>query len=222
MLKSDNSKTSGPVQYQHAALGTFAATRLQWSTRIMIQPTTYVALLRGINVGGNNIISMADLKACVEQLGHSHVRTYINSGNVIFQSDSTDARQIERALEMALAPRFKAPIAVVARDLQQMRDTLAHVPVGWLTADDLRCYVIFLRHTIDRPELVERFTYKPEIEGLTYAPGTLFWSVRLDSVTKSALSKQLIGRAVFQDMTMRNLNTLQKLCALMDEVEDQG
>jgi uncharacterized protein (DUF1697 family) len=188
----------------------------------MSKPTTYVALLRGINVGGNNLISMADLKACVEQLGHQRVRTYINSGNVIFQSASTDARQLERDLEQALAPRFKAPIAVVARSHVEMQRTLAQVPAGWLTADDLRCYVIFLRHTIDRPELVKRFTYKPEIEALTYAPGTLFWSVRLDSVTKSALSKQLIGRAVFQDMTMRNFNTLQKLCALMDEVDNSA
>jgi uncharacterized protein (DUF1697 family) len=185
----------------------------------MSKPATYVALLRGINVGGNNIISMSDLKACVEQLGHSRVRTYINSGNVIFQSDRTDARQIERALETALAPRFKAPIAVVARDLQQMRDTLAHVPAGWLTADDLRRYVIFLRHTIDRPEVMERFTFKPEVEGLTYAPGVLFWSVRLDSVTKSSLSKQLIGRAIFQDMTVRNLNTVRSLVDLAGLVD---
>ncbi|HEV2235227.1 MAG TPA: DUF1697 domain-containing protein [Ktedonobacterales bacterium] len=181
--------------------------------------TTYVALLRGINVGGNNIISMADLKACVERLGHKRVRTYINSGNVIFQSASADARQIERALEEALAPRFKAPIAVVARTLAEMRATLASVPPGWLTAADLRCYVIFLRHTIDRPELLERFTLKPAIEDLRYAPGTLFWSTRLDSLTKSSLSKQLNGRAVFQEMTVRNLNTLQKLCALMGEVD---
>ena len=185
----------------------------------MSKPTTYVALLRGINVGGNNLISMTDLKACVEQLGHRRVRTYINSGNVIFQSASTDPRQLEAALETALAPRFKAPIAVVARSHAEMQRTLAHVPAGWLTADDLRRYVIFLRHTIDHPELVERFTFKPEIEALTYAPGTLFWSVRLESVTKSSLSKQLMGRAVFQDMTMRNLNTLQKLCALMDEMD---
>jgi uncharacterized protein (DUF1697 family) len=188
----------------------------------MSKPTTYVALLRGINVGGNNIISMADLKACVEQLGHQHVRTYINSGNVIFQSAGPDARRIERDLEEALLPRFKAPIAVVARSLAEMQNTLAHVPPGWLTANDLRCYVIFLRHTIDQPELLQRFTFKPEIEGLYYAPGVLFWSTRLDSLTKSSLSRQLNGSAVFQDMTVRNLNTLQKLCVLMGEVEGQG
>jgi uncharacterized protein (DUF1697 family) len=185
----------------------------------MSKPTTYVALLRGINVGGNNLISMADLKACVERLGHQRVRTYINSGNVIFQSESPDARRIERDLETALAPRFKAPIAVVARNHAEMQATLASVPPGWLTADDLRCYVIFLRHTIDQPEVLERFTFKPAIEDLRYAPGTLYWSTRLDSVTKSSLSRQLIGRAVFRDMTVRNLNTLQKLCALMGEVD---
>jgi uncharacterized protein (DUF1697 family) len=184
----------------------------------MSKPTTYVALLRGINVGGNNLISMADLKACVEQLGHRRVRTYINSGNVIFQSASTDARQLETALEAALLPRFTAPVAVVVRSLQQMRETLACVPTGWLTADDWRSHAIFLRHTIDRPELVETFTLKPEIEEVHYAPGVLFWSARRDSLTKSTMVK-LNGLAVYQDMTARNLNTLQKLCALMSEVD---
>jgi uncharacterized protein (DUF1697 family) len=188
----------------------------------MSQLTTYVALLRGINVGGNNIISMADLKACVEGLGHANVSTYINSGNVIFQSGDGDARQIEGALETALAPRFKAPINVVVRDNREMQAALAHLPPHWLTASDLRRNVIFLRHTIDRPELLERFTFKPEIEELYYAPGVLFWSTRRDSLTKSALSRQLIGRAVYQDMTVRNLNTFQKLCALMSEIADQG
>jgi uncharacterized protein (DUF1697 family) len=185
----------------------------------MSKPTTYVALLRGINVGGNNIISMADLKACVEPLGHRRVRTYINSGNVIFQSDSTDARQLETALEAALVPHFKAPIAVVMRSHVEMQDTLAHLPPGWLTADDLRRYVIFLRHTIDRPEVLERFIFKPEIEGLYYTPGVLFWSTRLDSLTKSSLSRQLNGRAVFQHMTVRNLNTLRSLVDLAGLVD---
>ena len=61
----------------------------------MSKPTNYVALLRGINVGGANTVSMATLKAIFEKLGFINVSTYINSGNVIFQSDSTDSRRLE-------------------------------------------------------------------------------------------------------------------------------
>ena len=71
------------------------------------QPITYVAFLRGINVGGNALISMTQLKAYFEQLGFDNVRTYINSGNVIFTSTSTDERKLERSITKALVEHFQ-------------------------------------------------------------------------------------------------------------------
>jgi uncharacterized protein (DUF1697 family) len=87
---------------------------------------THVALLRGINVGGRNKVAMADLRAVITSLGHAHVETYIQSGNVLFSTDQTDtallAAGIEGAIADALAvtPRVvvvsRAELAQVARD----------------------------------------------------------------------------------------------------------
>ena len=68
--------------------------------------TQYLALLRGINVGGNNIIKMADLKACFESLGLTDVVTYIQSGNVIFKSAEKDKAKLTKMIEAGLSKRF--------------------------------------------------------------------------------------------------------------------
>ncbi len=64
-------------------------------------------MLRGINVGGNNIIKMADLKACFERMGFSNVSTYIQSGNVIFESTKKDAARLEKKIETSLSEAFR-------------------------------------------------------------------------------------------------------------------
>jgi uncharacterized protein (DUF1697 family) len=180
--------------------------------------TTYVALLRGINVGGNNKISMAQLKQLIEEVGYKNVRTYINSGNVIFQTPETDPRQLEVAVEKVISTGFTLPISVVVRSLAEMSEAIRAIPESWSDPAAYRCYAIFLRHSIDSEDILERIgTPKPEIEQLAYAPGVVFWTLRLDSVTKTGL-RNLMASPEYQDMTMRNQNTLRKIYAIMQEV----
>src|SRR3546814_4374120 len=80
----------------------------------------YVALLRGINVGGRNKVPMADLRAALEDDGLQSVRTYIQSGNVLFESDEPQA-SLEDRIEAALEGRFGFPILVVVRSHRQLR-----------------------------------------------------------------------------------------------------
>ena len=75
----------------------------------------YVALLRGINVGGKSIIRMADLRECAEALGLEDVSTYIASGNLLFRSRERSAARLEAALEQALQRRFALPVRIVVR-----------------------------------------------------------------------------------------------------------
>lgn len=79
---------------------------------------THVALLRGINVGGNNKVPMAELRQVVSALGHSEVSTYIQSGNVIFTPGRGDAPELARELEAAIEENFgvRSPVVVVSRD----------------------------------------------------------------------------------------------------------
>lgn len=80
----------------------------------------YVALLRGINVGGNNIVDMKRLKSIFESLGFSHVVTYINSGNIVFEELSKDQKEIARDIEGAIRDNFNLDIKVVIRNLDNI------------------------------------------------------------------------------------------------------
>src|SRR5919202_588942 len=82
----------------------------------MVSFVRYVALLRGINVGGKTLINMKDLKACVEQVGFEDVTTYIASGNVLFESGERDAAKLEVKIEDAIEKRFRLPVKVVVLD----------------------------------------------------------------------------------------------------------
>lgn len=105
----------------------------------------YVALLRGINVGGNAIIKMADLKACVSALGHGNVRTYIASGNVLLDGPrgrSTIAGELERLI----ADSFQVKTTAVMRTPRELARVVAGHPFG---ADTSRSHVVFLA---DKPD----------------------------------------------------------------------
>lgn len=91
----------------------------------------FVALLRGINVGGKNLIKMADLKACFEALGFENVSTYIQSGNVLFNADKPDRATLESRIEEALSKTFNYESRVVVRSHKQMKEIVARAPEGF-------------------------------------------------------------------------------------------
>jgi uncharacterized protein (DUF1697 family) len=183
--------------------------------------TTYVALLRGINVGGNTLIKMAELKACFEAAGMKDVTTYINSGNVIFRAAKTDPRMLEAKLEAAISKQFGFELYVVVRTYIEITDVLKHLPKSWTGDPALRCYVLFLRHTIDKKGLMNSFTPKPDIDEVHYYPGTIFWSVLMVNRTKSTMTK-MMGTKLYKEMTIRNDNTLRKIHAIMLATDERA
>src|SRR5487761_1438727 len=105
----------------------------------------YLALLRGINVGGNNIIKMNDLKETLLANGLQNVVTYIQSGNVIFESDEKDVKKITVKIEKLLSERFNYQARIVLLTHDQLKDILAGVPSSWNKQHDLRCYLAFIK-----------------------------------------------------------------------------
>lgn len=179
----------------------------------------FVALLRGVNVGGNNIISMRTLKESFEKSGFTDVATYINSGNVIFTTKETDARKLEKKIEQILSKDFQLDSKVVVRSLAEIAKLVESLPASWTGDSSLRYNVMFLRHTIDSEKILDDMPIKPEIEKLHYRPGTLLWSAQATQLNQTSMQK-LSSRKVFQDMTVRNLNTTKKLYELMKKVGD--
>ena len=177
----------------------------------------FVALLRGVNVGGNNMIRMSELKQSFEAMGFPHVSTYINSGNVIFKTNETDARKLERKIEQMLSRDFQLESKVVLRSLAEMEQLVENLPRSFGGDSLWRYNVIFLRHTIDSEEILAAVEAKSDIEEVLYRPGTLLWSAQASEMNRGNMLK-LSSRKIYNDMTVRNLNTTRKLCELMKKI----
>jgi uncharacterized protein (DUF1697 family) len=181
----------------------------------------FVALLRGVNVGGNNMISMSSLKKSFEGLGFPHVTTYINSGNIVFTTKEKDARKLEKRIEQMLSKEYELGSRVVVRSLPEMEQLVKNLPRSWSADGRWRYNVIFLRHSIDSEAILTDLPANSDIEEIVYRPGALLWSAQATEMSRTNLAK-LSSRKVFQDMTVRNLNTTKKLCDLMKKVSDSA
>ena len=181
----------------------------------------FVALLRGVNVGGNNMISMSSLKKSFEAVGFPHVTTYINSGNIVFTTKEKDARKLEKRIEQMLSKEYELGSRVVVRSLPEMEQLVNNLPRSWSADSRWRYNVIFLRHSIDSEAILADLPANSDIEEIVYRPGALLWSAQATEMSRTNLAK-LSSRKVFQDMTVRNLNTTKKLCDLMKKVSDSA
>ncbi|HET8527366.1 MAG TPA: DUF1697 domain-containing protein [Gaiellaceae bacterium] len=173
----------------------------------------YVALLRGINVGGNSLIRMAELRECVAALGHDDVRTYIASGNVLFRSGERSAAKLDAQLERAIEERFGFPVRVVVRSAAEVARIVERVPARWRSSPELRVSVWFLLRDARARALSSRLTPKEGVDEVVAAPGAVIWAVRRDALTRTGI--RLIGTPDYRLITSRNLNTAVKLAELL-------
>jgi uncharacterized protein (DUF1697 family) len=177
---------------------------------------TYVALLRGINVGGNNKVEMKRLKNTFERLGFQEVRTYINSGNIIFDDSLHSQAQLITIIEEAIKNDFNLSIKVLIRDAANLRVVEAALPKAWVNSADQKCDVMFLWADVDSLDILHLLPIKPLIEDLVYVPGALIWRIDRKNFSESSLSK-LVGSPLYKSMTIRNCNTLRKLVLLLEK-----
>jgi uncharacterized protein (DUF1697 family) len=174
----------------------------------------YIALLRGINVGGNAIIKMADLKKEVEVSGFTHVSTYIQSGNIVFESDLKEIDKIIARLEEALLKKFQFNSGIVVKTHEQMKKIISEVPADWKKQDDLRCYLAFVREPVSAQDVIREIKLKEGVDFAKAGDGVVYMSTLLSGLTKSGFTK-LVGTKIYKDITIRNYNTVQKLFAMM-------
>lgn len=175
----------------------------------------YIALLRGINVGGNNIIKMQDLKIAFEKMGFQFVKTYIQSGNVLFQTDITDIPKIELTIEKELSKKFNYEAKVLVRSEKEMESIISHFPKIF-DNPDWKHNVIFITGTLDHKDILKQFEIKKDIEEMSYYKGVLYWSAMMERISSSTMLK-LSSRKEYKQMTVRNINTTKKILALMKE-----
>lgn len=174
-----------------------------------------VGLLRGINVGGKNKVDMRDLRSAVEQAGMTRVRTYINTGNVIFSTRARNIARLQTRLETAVAERFGLRVKVLVRELDRMRAVADSLPPEWVNDKAAKCDVLFLWEDVDRPDVLEELDIRPGIDDVRYVPGAVLWHVDREQLTRSGMMR-LVGTPLYQKTTIRNCNTVRKLVQLME------
>jgi uncharacterized protein (DUF1697 family) len=171
---------------------------------------TYVAFLRGVNVGGKGIVSMAAIKEALVTLGLSDVRTYINSGNVIFSTPASDGPQLTARIEKVLEQHTGMTIKVLVMDHRTLKNMVDAIPRNWVDDKTMRTYVLLLWKELDDRQILDRLSIKSGVDELRYTPGAVVWRVDRDNLGRSLMNR-LVGTPLYKKITIRSANTMRKL-----------
>ena len=176
---------------------------------------TLLVLLRGINVGGKNVIPMKDLRAAFTEMGFSDPATYIQSGNVIVGSRAANGPRVVGKIERGLSEAFGYGARVVVRDLPQMTTVVRQIPADWDVDDQtMRYNVIFTTSGVTPRQLLSQLSPKAGIESVRAGAQALYWSAPFETLTRTTMIK-LSSHPAYPEMTARNLRTTIKLHELM-------
>jgi uncharacterized protein (DUF1697 family) len=179
---------------------------------------TYVVLVRGINVGGKNIVPMAGLRTCLEGLGFSDVSTYIASGNVILKSDRR-ADSIRTRIEQALPRAFNLDsdlIKTLVLTRKQLQAVIDDKPRGF--GEQPQKYhsdVIFLMG-ITAAQAMRAFDPREGVDRIWPGRGVIY-SQRLSAQRARSRLSKIVGTSAYQHMTIRNWNTTTKLLEMLNQ-----
>lgn len=178
--------------------------------------TRYVALLRGINVGGKNLVKMTDLAACFEAQGLREVSTFIASGNVLFEvAGQRSAARLRARLEAALSTRFNWPARVALRSAAQLRRVVDLRPRGFGSAPGRYRYdVIFLLEPLTAEAAVAQLNPRQGVDRVFAGDGVVYFSRLIARASQSRLSR-VVSLPAYQQMTIRSWSTTTRLLALL-------
>ncbi|MET0476004.1 MAG: DUF1697 domain-containing protein [Mycobacterium sp.] len=175
----------------------------------------YVALLRGINVGGKTLIRMADLKSCFEDGGFDDVATYIASGNVVFGSSDRGVAPLTRRIERMLADHFELDLSVVLRTRAQMRSVVERAPRDFgADPSRYRSDVIFLKSPLTPAKAMEVVRTRDGVDQAWRGSGVLYFSRLTSRATQSRMSA-IVGTPAYQLMTIRSWKTTTAVAELV-------
>jgi len=174
----------------------------------------YVALLRGINVGGHNKIAMSELKEAFESFGYENVATYINSGNVIFETDQKDVERIVDDIEGFIRKHFGLPIRVVVRTRENIIFVIQSIPATWSNDQSQKTDVMFLWDEYAHEGVLQQIETSSQVDQVSYVDQAIIWHFDKMHSAKSKI-ELLIGTDLYKNMTVRNVNTVRKLADLM-------
>ena len=175
----------------------------------------YVALLRGINVGGTNKVVMSELREQVAAAGFGRVRTYINSGNLLFEAEAS-REDVAQRVEDLLARRYDFPIRVALLTAQDYLEELHNLP-DWWHGDVARRDALFYTRGLDRDHVRQRIeAMELGDEAVHFGEYAVFWA-KFDEkqFLKTAYHKRLLREDFYREVTIRSGSTVEKIAAML-------
>lgn len=174
----------------------------------------YLALIRGINVGGNNLIPMASLREALGKTELKNVRTYIQSGNVFFESNQKDKRKLEALVSKTIEDNFSVGVSVVVFNQTEWEAIINNAPDWWGKDSAWKHNILVMIHPFEINDVVRAYgEIKPEIEQMRQGDGVLYQSLLFIRFGQTTGGK-LASNPIYKLMTVRNFNTATKLAAL--------
>lgn len=180
----------------------------------------YIALLRGINVGGKNLVKMAELREAFEELGFADVSTYIASGNVLFRAPRQKRAELAADLEGKLSKRFGLELKVVLLTEAGLRSVIEGAPPKFGGGDHL-CDVIFVRAPLTVKRLSAELETKDDVDRKWEGRGVVYFS-RLDAKRTSSRLGKIAAKPEYKEITIRSWRTTTKLAELLASAGDDG
>jgi uncharacterized protein (DUF1697 family) len=185
------------------------------TTQTRMGENRYVALLRGINVGGNNLIKMLDLRSSFASMGFSDVQTYIQSGNVVFSSKQTNKPKLTALIEKALSDAFSYESRVVVISGVEMERVVSQAPKGFGKDPELYRYdVLFVREPFTTAEALNAINTTPGVDTAHAGDHAVYFRRLISQAAQSNLNK-LGVRPAYKNITVRNWNTTLKLLGMI-------
>lgn len=173
----------------------------------------YIALLRGINVGGNTMIKMTELKAVFERLGFEKVVTYINSGNIGFDAKKTTEEKLVAKIENAILSEFEKTIPVMVRERDAINSILLQNPYDGQFESHKEMHVLFLKEEMPPEKTAQLLEAAPEGERFAVIGREIYCHLPM-GVIDSILGKSFIEKKLKVAVTGRNWRTVEKLATL--------
>ena len=170
----------------------------------------YVAFLRGINVGGHNKIKMVTLREMFAALGYKNVKTYINSGNVIFETIEADDNALAAKVEQAIQAEFSLNIKVMVRTISEIKGIIKNNPFDGQFTNDKDLHVLFLDEELPEDKRQLLLSNNNENEQFAVRNREIFCLLRV-GVLDSLLGKDYIGKKLKTPATARNWRTVNKI-----------
>ena len=179
----------------------------------------YVALLRGINVGGTNKVVMSELREQVAGVGYTNVRTCINSGNLLFEAEAeaeAPREDVAQRLEDLLASRYDFSIRVALLTAQDYLEELHHLP-DWWHGDVARRDALFYTRGLDRDHVRQRIeAMELGDEAVYFGEHAVFWGkCHEKEFLKTAYHKRLLREDFYREVTIRSGSTVEKIAAML-------